>query len=312
MHSVLVIDDSIDIHVLLAARLGGQGIDLHAAMRGDEGLERAKRLQPDLILLDFELPDATGLDLCRILKEDPETAHVPIIFLTGNARTGIKVQGLELGAVDYVTKPFDPEELRARVRSALRLKDAHDLLTAQAFRDATSGLWNRRAFDQRLAEEVAAAIRYQRHVALALVDLDHFKRVNDTYGHSFGDHVLEQVGSALVQVGRTADAACRFGGEEFAVIIRDTSTRGAHAAAGRILEAIRALSLRCGDELVHVTASVGVAGSDQMEAITAEGLVRRADTALYAAKWAGRDRAMSFSPDLVRAADASTTAPSFC
>src|SRR5579863_2083834 len=185
--SVLAIDDSPDIHKLLDVRLRPEGLILHHALTADEGLAMARDLKPDLILLDVNLPLVTGFEVCKKLKDDPPTANIPIIFLTGASEVYSKVQGFDLGGVDYVVKPFEPAELRARVRAALRTKRFHDLLSARAHVDGLTGIWNRSYFEQRMAEEISRTQRHGGAVSLVMLDLDHFKRLNDDFGHPFGD-----------------------------------------------------------------------------------------------------------------------------
>ena len=194
---VLVIDDSEPIHKLVAARLRPEGLEVVCELDGERGIARAVSDPPDLILLDVDLPDVDGFEVCRQMKEHPATRDVPIIFLTGTTSTDSKVRGLDLGAVDYVTKPFDQVELRARVRAALRTKRLQDILEQQSFLDGLTGLWNRAYMDRRLESELNVTRRYGRPLSLVLADIDHFKSVNDTHGHLFGDVVLQGIGEAL-------------------------------------------------------------------------------------------------------------------
>ena len=296
---VLVIDDSRDIHDILSVRLRPEDVALHCAMDAHDGLAKARDLLPDLILLDIDMPGMSGLELCQKLKEEAATASVPIIFLTGSTDLDSKVQGFDLGAVDYVTKPFQPAELRARVRAALRTKRYHDLLARRAQIDGLTGLWNRSYFDRRLDEETAAVQRYGRKLSLVLLDVDHFKRVNDTYGHPFGDRVLQLVGEAMHRALRTVDAPCRYGGEEFAVVLTQTDLAGAMIVAERLRTAVAALGLTHRGTPVHVTASCGVAAGELVapaSRCTAALLVEMADEALYAAKQGGRDRVSAAHP----------------
>ena len=149
-HRVLVIDDNESIHKLVVARLRPEGLEVIGEDDGERGIERAVSSQPDVILLDIGLPNVDGFEVCRRLKEHPSTRNIPIIFLTGTTDTESKVRGLDLGAVDYVTKPFDQVELRARVRAALRTKRLQDILEQQSFLDGLTGLWNRSYLDRRL------------------------------------------------------------------------------------------------------------------------------------------------------------------
>lgn len=291
--TVLVIDDAEEVHALLDVRLRGEALRLYHAETPERGLDMAVELQPDLILLDVDMPLLSGFDVCQRLKADPSTAHIPVVFLTGSGDTATKVRGFDLGAVDYVTKPFDPVELRARVRSTLRTKRYLDLLSARAQVDGLTGLKNRAYFEQRISEEVAAAIRYGREVCLVMVDVDHFKNLNDTYGHPFGDLVLQRIGELLSGCSRVTDGACRFGGEEFALILTETSLDGALVLAERLREELKALEFFARGERVSVSASFGICSARALlesKTLDVRTLVEVADAALYAAKRGGRDR----------------------
>ncbi|MDN3522597.1 diguanylate cyclase [Halomonas ramblicola] len=291
--SVLVVDDSADIHRLVSARLRSEGVTLLHAHNAEEGLGLALQHLPDLILLDLEMPGTDGMALCRQIMEDPTLSGIPVIFLTGTIDVATKVQAFELGAVDYVTKPFDAFELKARVRSALRTKRYHDLLTTKAQIDALTGLWNRGYLDDRLAVELSAMARQGGPVSLIMLDIDHFKSINDTHGHPFGDLVIQRIAEVLGRASRDSDIACRYGGEEFAIILRNTATKGALVIAERLREEIAAMPLRQGRDELRVTASFGIAGSDQFDdpsQASPETLLTAADQALYGAKSNGRNR----------------------
>lgn len=290
---VLAIDDSQDVLDLLAVRLRPEGLVLVTGKSYEEGLALATQLRPDLILLDVDMPEHSGLDLCRRLKEETATRNIPVIFLTGSDDVNTKVHGFDLGAVDYVTKPFHPAELRARVRSALRMKRAQDMLTQKAQVDALTGLRNRAYMDERLAAEIKGAARSGRPLSLVMIDLDHFKSLNDGYGHPFGDLVLQRVGDFLPRSIRPCDVACRYGGEELAIILADTPIAGAYTVAERIREQVRALALAPRGKPVVVTASLGIAELGDVEQTDGEvrpgTLIAAADAALYVAKREGRD-----------------------
>lgn len=189
-------------------------------------------------------------------------------------------------------KPFEPAELRARVRAALRTKRFHDLLSARSHVDGLTGVWNRSYFNQRFGEEISAAQRYGRTISLVMLDLDHFKTLNDTYGHPFGDQVLQAVGDVLHSHLRTTDAPCRFGGEEFALILTETNESGALISADRLRQRIEQLPFRPKDKHVPVTASFGVACSSLFDrsSLSVAHMVSAADKALYGAKHEGRNR----------------------
>ena len=224
---ILAIDDSPDIHQLLSARLGNLNVEMQHAMTGASGYEKALQDPPDLILLDVMMPDASGFEICRRLKATSETAAVPVIFLTGEADVEQKVRGFDVGAIDYIQKPFDTAELTARVRSALRTKRYFDMLAERAMLDGLTGLWNRTQFDQQLYKETSCALRYDCSLSLVMMDIDRFKEINDTHGHPFGDQVLQSIGELLRSWTRNTDLPCRYGGEEFGIILRETDLEGA-------------------------------------------------------------------------------------
>lgn len=182
----LVIDDSVDVHRLLRARLKPEGLELVQALSGPEGLTLAVSKPPSVVLLDLDMPEMDGFEVLRNLKENPATQHVPVIVLSGLQSPQDKVTAFDLGAVDYVTKPFDLTELRVRVRAALRLSQLLTMLSQRAQIDGLTGLWNRAHFDKRWPDEVSGCVRHGRALSMAILDMDHFKSVNDTYGHRPG------------------------------------------------------------------------------------------------------------------------------
>lgn len=291
---LLAIDDSEMIHRLLKARLKSERLEIHSATSGDQGVALAKSLQPDVVLLDIDMPGVDGFAVLRELKSDPLTHEIPVIFLSGEATTEAKIRGLEMGAHDYVLKPFDIGELRARVRSAVRIRLLIKMLAQMAQIDGLTGLWNRTYFDQRLAEETATALRHGTPLSLVLCDLDHFKEVNDTCGHPFGDQVLEEF-SRILNRGRSSDISCRYGGEEFAIILPHTAA----ADAAHVAERYRlALHERTWPQLSGepVTASFGVTELCLADDKTPKGILALADAALYEAKQSGRDRVVMAKP----------------
>lgn len=290
---ILAIDDSPEIHQLLRVRLKNLDVELAHAMSGTDGFAQACSGNPDLILLDVVMPDGSGFDVCRKLKAEIDTQNIPVIFITGASDVEQKVLGFDVGAVDYIQKPFHPAELKARVRAALRTKRFQDMLAQRAMIDGLTGLWNRTHFDQRLHEEVGATQRYDRPLSLIFLDADRFKSLNDTHGHPFGDQVLQALGEVLHSNARTSDWPCRYGGEEFAVILRETDIEGAGILAERIRQSIEELEVRNAGQVVPVTASIGVSCSTLCMnpcEMTKEWLVQVADDAVYEAKQSGRNR----------------------
>ena len=287
MRKVLIVDDSPDALALAKARLGKEGLELICADGGRAGLETASREKPDLILLDVDMPDLSGFDVCRSLKANDELCMIPIIFLSGSGGPEDKVKGLNLGAVDYVTKPFDAFELRARVNAALRTKHMQDLLIEHARIDPLTGLTNRRGLMERLRQEWSRIQRYGGVLSFIMGDVDHFKRLNDTYGHTTGDRALCEIAGAIAGQCRETDLPVRYGGEEFAIVVPDEAA-GAARLAERCRQAIENIRLNIGPETARMTASFGVV--DAADADSPETMIQQADEALYRAKDAGRNR----------------------
>lgn len=286
---VLVIDDSIAVLRLLHAKLRTEQMTLRLSQSGREGLRLAIEHQPALVLLDVEMPEMDGYEVLRALKDNPETVRIPVIVLSGLHGSQDKVTAFDLGAVDYVTKPFESTELRARVRSALRLHRLMTMLEQRARLDGLTGLWNRGYFDEQWAASVSQADRHDRPLSLAMIDIDHFKQLNDTYGHPAGDQALQRIGVLVREAGRAADVACRYGGEEFALIMPETTPDDAVSLCRRVCDRLRSIHWPAHPDRI-VTASVGVAGADAGAACDPSAWIAEADGALYRAKQNGRDR----------------------
>ena len=285
---VLIVDDSPQSVAIIKVRLANEGYEILSARNGAEGLEMARRNRPDLILLDVEMPDMSGFDVCRALKEDPDLDTILVVFLTVADMPEYKARGLDLGAVDYVTKPFDAVELQARVRAALRTKRLQDLLIQHARIDPLTELWNRRALIHRLRQEWARTHRYSGSMALVMCDLDHFKAVNDAHGHSAGDRLLREAATVLLSCCRQSDFAARYGGEEFLIVAPEQDADGAAILAERCRARIEEIRLPAKTGTLAATASFGVAASAAFESDHA--LLQAADEALYRAKRLGRNR----------------------
>jgi diguanylate cyclase (GGDEF)-like protein len=308
MKHLLLVDDDVESLAIVRARLADDGIEISCATGGRAGLAAAKSRNPDLILLDLDMPDMTGFDVCRSLKADPQLCMIPVLFLSGSGSPDDKVRGLDLGAVDYVTKPFDAFELRARVRAAIRTKQLQDLLIEHAHIDPLTGLPNRRALMDRLQMEWTRMQRYGGELSFIMADIDRFKRVNDTYGHSIGDKVLQEVARTIAKQCRESDLPARFGGEEFAVLVPNEVISGAVHLAQRCRQEIEKLNLPAKGESIRPTASFGVA--DAIGVACADLMVDCADQALYRAKAAGRNRVESCSTQGADQAEGTGLSPS--
>ena len=286
---VLVVEDSDASRRLLGHTLLLEAEQILEASDGPQGLKLARECLPELILLDLNLPGWDGYETLRRLKDDPETRRIPVIFLTAEANPTAKAKGLDMGAVDYVSKPFDPVELRARVRAAVRIKRAQDLLEQKAHRDGLTGLGNRHALEERLASDWVQSQRRGSPLAILMADLDRFKAVNDRLGHAAGDAILQGTALALQTAVRGCDFVARYGGEEFVVVAPDCDVTGAIAIAERFRRALNLMGEPYNPGALSLTSSVGVAGSEDPTIVRPEDLLLEADAALYRAKANGRD-----------------------
>ncbi len=263
------------------------------ATSGAQGLELASSKQPDLILLDVMMPEMDGYEVCRRLKANPLTQSIPVIFITALKEETDEEKGLEIGAIDYITKPFSPSIVRIRVRNHLELKRYHDLLESQAVTDGLTGIANRRQFDKWLDREWRLAIRRQTPISLILGDIDCFKLFNDHYGHPEGDECLKAVAKALTAgLRRPSELLSRYGGEEFACILPESDLAGALHFANNLLEHVRAVKMPHEKSIVTdiVTMSLGAACLSPSLGDTPESLIQAADEKLYEAKRNGRNQ----------------------
>ena len=256
---------------------------------GRSGLKEAIDGEFSLIVLDVEMPGIDGYEICRLLKNDPRTADTPVVFLSAASQTSERIRGLEMGAVDYVVKPFDPAEFQARVRAALRTKRLIDLLAERSRIDALTELRNRAYLDERLPTMVSHAKRTGSVFSCLVVDIDDLAGVNERCGHAFGDRVIRRVGEELRGMVRNEDVLCRWGGEEFVILTPQIGSRGAATLARRVCEAVAAVAVvGPAGRTAGVTCSVGVASHDPAEETS---VVLRADAAMRLAKRAGGNRA---------------------
>jgi diguanylate cyclase (GGDEF)-like protein len=262
------------------------------ATTGAQGLKAARTGLPDLILLDISMPDTDGYEVCRQLKADPNTQNIPIIFVTALTDAADETRALDLGASDYISKPFNPSVVHARVRTQLRMKQQNDLLERFAFLDSLTGLSNRRAFEDRGTTEWNRCLRAAAPLSVILLDVDHFKLYNDTYGHGAGDECLRRVARALSgSLERAGDLVARYGGEEFVVVLPDTDQAGALRVAERLRRAVEEQRIEhSGSKAApHVTVSLGVATAVPVLVGGLTILLELADRMLYECKAAGRN-----------------------
>jgi diguanylate cyclase (GGDEF)-like protein len=309
-NNVLVVDDDLAAIQIMGRMLEGLGL-VRFATNGADAVKLATELTPDLVLLDAEMPGMSGFKVFDALKALPELSDVPVIFVTSHSEPAFEICALNMGAVDFISKPVRPPLVKARVKTHLRVKHLADELRRCAVTDALTGIANRRHFDDLMEREWQRSCRHGDPLSLLLIDVDHFKLYNDRYGHPRGDHCLQEVVAAVKRaVRRAPDLVARCGGEEFAVLLPHTARPGAEFVAQRILESVAARRIRHEDSLTadHVTVSIGITcydalGSalpipgatqrtcDELHDFSSSDLLLTADRALYAAKRSGRDRA---------------------
>lgn len=315
--SILLVDDDPLLVQMMGAMLADLG-RVRFATSGEAALRQMAQEAPDLVLLDAEMPDMNGFEVCRRIRSSAEYEDIPVIFVTAHQDDAIEVQGFESGAVDFINKPVSPAVLRARVRTHVRLKRALDTIRRMALTDPLTGLTNRRAFDGMLAREWKQGLRQGRPLGLLMIDIDCFKQYNDTYGHPAGDACLAGVAHALQEaLLRPHDSVVRYGGEEFAVLLPDTGLDGVRVVAGRLLQAVQGLGIPHrhgvgGAVSISVGGAVLDSGADGARAAlagAASGLVKRADQALYRAKQQGRARFCVEEPDAAMPFAASGAVP---
>jgi two-component system cell cycle response regulator len=291
---VLIADDSTAVRSILRRQLTSAGIEVLEASNGQEAVHQARSARPDVVLLDVDMPVLDGFQVLSILRADPATRDLPVLFLTGRVDTAELIEGLDLGAFDYVKKPCDVGELIARVRAALRWKARADELIQLAESldvaggtDLLTGLPNRRALVRQLGVLATKARSSGSGLVVAMIDVDHFKRVNDVEGHPAGDAVLQEVARRLRSAIRPGQLLGRWGGEEFLAVSEHLTQEGARRFGERFRTLVAWEPVQLfEDRTLPITVSVGVAAGSPT---TDEGLVAHADAALYTAKRSGRD-----------------------
>ncbi len=288
---ILIVDDT-PINLQILVEVLGEEYEIVFATNGRDALTLAETSRPDLILLDIQMPGMNGYDVCKALKAIPALEGLSVIFLTAMSQQEDEVAGLKLGAVDYITKPFHPDIVRLRVHNQLELKRLRDIQARFALIDGLTGIANRRALDEHLGREWLRSQRNQTTLSLIMIDVDHFKFYNDTYGHLEGDDCLKQVTAAMLASLRASDFAARYGGEEFVSILYDADREGALITAERIRGRVESLHIPHKSSPVspYVTVSLGMATFIPSEGLAPDYLIKMADQMLYRAKKNGRNR----------------------
>ena len=307
--SIVIVDDSPDNLRLLVEILHEQDYKVRPAPNGERALATIRKTPPDLILLDIMMPGKNGYEVCQELKDDPQTADIPVIFLSALNDVSDKVKAFRAGGVDYITKPFQSEEVLARVRTHLKLRAQQKILeiqnerlkekkrlieeqakqlTIMATKDYLTGLSNRNDFLKKSGQEEQRFKRTGRPFSVLVLDIDHFKEVNDTHGHDCGDKVLVAVSRSLEQALRSQDILARWGGEEFTCLLPETGAKGARVAGEKIRKMVESSEHTCENIAIKVTVTVGACVYDG--SFSMEECIRRADAALYRGKNQGRNQ----------------------
>jgi len=305
---LLVEDDQLQAKVT-KNYLEAMGYDVIWVDDGKAAIKVAKTQPVELILLDLVLPDIDGNEVCRWLKVNQDTRSIPIIMLTVKGATTDKVTGLEAGANDYLQKPYSETELNARIYACLRTKALQDELREKnkelesallkleflAITDPLTELYNRRHFEAAIENEFVRTLRYQSPTSCIMIDIDHFKRINDQYGHRAGDMVLKEIARLIKCCIREIDTAARWGGEEFSVLLPQTTQDAAVNVAQRTSRSVSDYAFTSFTE--KITVSIGIATVPEKTIDTAEKLIHASDLALYKAKANGRNRVECFLPE---------------
>jgi len=289
---LLIVDDQ-PLNIQGLYRVFADECQVFMATSGEQALQLCVERQPDLVLLDVEMPGLDGYQTCALICQDAQLQGLPVIFVTAHQDADSETRGFECGGVDFISKPFNPAVVRARVRNQLQLKLQSDLLRKLVFVDGLTGLYNRRYLDERLFSEVHRARRNGSSLALMMIDVDHFKRFNDRYGHQRGDDCLRAVALALRSVlKRPADVVCRYGGEEFVCLLPETDAAGAAVVAGQVAQSLERLAIPHEDGVAarQVSVSQGIIVGVPSQLDSPESLLALADAQLYRAKQEGRKR----------------------
>lgn len=290
--TILVVDDE-SSNVLLLSDVLRDDYRIKVAKNGKKAIEIVDTSDDiDLILLDVEMPQMNGYEVCKAIKNSDSKKNIPIIFLTGKSSEADEEYGLNLGAIDYITKPFSKSILKMRVRNQIDLKQKTDLLEQLSMYDGLTNIKNRRAFDEEFERVYKSSMRDKTPFAVVMIDIDKFKQYNDNYGHGMGDDTLRDVAKTLNNsLKRPNDFVARYGGEEFVALLKDINIDGLESVISALIENIRELKIehKHSDVAKHITISAGVFYCDGSGSLEMGKILSKADEALYRVKESGRD-----------------------
>lgn len=291
---ILIVEDDPVILQLLQDSLNAHGYESAKASGADEAMRVIETFQPAIVLTDHDMPGISGLEMLRQLRS--QLNYVSVMFISARDDMSVITQALRSGADDFIRKPFRMEELMARIEACLRTHDLHrELMVANqklqdiVEHDHLTGLYNMRSMYDRIDAEIKRSTRYRRQMAVLMIDMDHFKKVNDNHDHLFGSFVLKEMGQIIKQAVRGSDFAARYGGDEFLIVLTETDIEGTKTLANRIRERVEAHTFVDGTSKINLTVSIGISILNLAKPEDARSMVRQADHALYRAKNLGRN-----------------------
>jgi len=287
---ILVVDDNLNNIRLLTDILEDENFTVYTADNGAAVLAMVHTLKPDVILLDIMMPGLDGFEVCKLLKNDFDSKDIPVIMVTAKTE-GIDIKkSLEMGAFDYIKKPIDEIEVIARVQSAIWFKQTQDKLKEMAMKDGLTGLYNHALLIELFEKEIDKQQRNNGSISFAMIDIDDFKKINDTYGHISGDTVLKELSNILMSSVRGGDIVGRYGGEEFSIVFPGIDEQNAFQLCERIRKEVEDFNFEIGIETVKITISIGINFNELKGIINKREIIQKADEALYRAKHNGRNR----------------------
>ncbi|MFP4662390.1 MAG: diguanylate cyclase [Halanaerobiales bacterium] len=289
-NKIMVVDDNKLNIRLLEEILKDENYDVYTLDDGSDVLEIARSIKPAAILLDIMMPGIDGFEVCRLLKEDYDTREIPVIMVNAKTEAEGLLEAFDLGAFDYIKKPINEVEVLARLNSALRYRKQQEELKDMAMKDGLTELYNHTLLLELLEKEYEKAGREGNPIAFLMIDIDHFKKINDTYGHLAGDKILKEVADILLEYSRQSDIVGRYGGEEFGIILPDISLKGTEKVSERIRSSVEENEFIVDGQSIKLSVSIGICYNDLTNITGCHDMIKEADSALYRAKEKGRNR----------------------